>query len=246
MPITEKVCPICGKRFTCWRRARREQVTCSVKCGAQFRKERGHPYPRPANARPRRKFVCEQCGKTFTEGRDGRMRRFCGRSCSTKARWQDPEIRAKLLNGQPGWTESRRSRFRAYMHKLNADPAVREKQAATIRGKTFSGQRGGNGQLTPEQLALQLALGWPVEYAIPTGNPAWKYAVVDLANPELRIAIECDGASHHTRKQRARDARKTAMLTALGWTLLRFWNAEITGDLEKVLATKRAAELAAS
>lgn len=246
MPLVDKVCPICGTPFTCWQRPRREQQTCSGRCGAQLRRRKEAGFPRQSKARPRRIFVCEQCGREFKAGPYGKTRRFCGRSCSMTARWQDKETRAKLLRGGTVWPERRRAIFRAHMHRLNADPAVRERQAATIRGRTFPAQRGGNGQLTREQLALHQALGWPMEYPIPTGNRSWPAAVVDLANPELRIAIECDGASHRTRKQKNRDARKQTMLAALGWTLLRFWNGQITGNLPEVLATIHAAERARS
>lgn len=74
-----------------------------------------------------------------------------------------------------------------------------------------------------------------MECAIPTGNPQWPCAIVDLAHPTLLIAIEVDGSSHHTSKQKNRDKRKSQMLTALGWVVLRFWNAEITRDLDRVL-----------
>jgi hypothetical protein len=122
------------------------------------------------------------------------------------------------------------------MHRLNGDPDVRARMAATLRGRTFSGRRGGNGQLTREQETLATALGWPMEYGIPTGVPGWPCARVDLTHPALLIAIEVDGASHHTRKQRNRDRRKEGMLTAAGWIVLRFWNAEVASALDRVVA----------
>ena len=163
-----------------------------------------------------------------------------------KARWADETMRARLMRGPQNWTEGRRAISREHARQMNKDVTIREKIAATARGRTFCGKRGGNGQLTPAQLLLHEALDWPMEYPIRAGNPSWTVAVVDLAEPQSKIAIECDGRSHYTRKQRNRDARKTAMLTALGWTVLRFWNSQITGDLAATLDKTRRCEPAAS
>ena len=163
-----------------------------------------------------------------------------------KARWADTRTHAKLIRGSQNWTEERRALAREHARWMNGDATIRAKSATTTRGRTFCGERGGNGQLTEAQRLLHNALGWPMEYPIRTGNPSWPVAVVDLAEPELKIAIECDGRSHYSRKQRNRDTRKTAMLAALGWTVLRFWNSQITGDLVAVLDTIRSCERAGS
>jgi very-short-patch-repair endonuclease len=47
--------------------------------------------------------------------------------------------------------------------------------------------------------------------------------VLDAALPELRIAIELDGAAFHgSREARERDTRRDVALAALGWVVLRF------------------------
>ncbi|MBI2755365.1 MAG: DUF559 domain-containing protein [Chloroflexi bacterium] len=132
------------------------------------------------------------------------------------------------------------------MTEINRDPAVRAKVTTALRGRTFAGLRGGNGALTPQQIRLQEVLGWSAEFCIPTGQRSWPCARVDLAEPALKIAVEIDGASHHTAKQKNRDMRKTAMLVALGWTVLRFWNAEVDRQLPIVLARIRGAVRARS
>ena len=60
--------------------------------------------------------------------------------------------------------------------------------------------------------------------------PAVHYLVVtrgaryylDLAYPEIRLAIEYDGADHRTQQRARRDLSREAALTALGWHVLRF------------------------
>jgi hypothetical protein len=128
----------------------------------------------------------------------------------------------------------------ARMKELNTDPAVRAKSAATMRGKPFRGTRGGNGQLTEPQKKLHEWLGgdaafWQMEYSIPSGVREWKHLDVDLACPPLKLAIECDGRSHTSTKQRARDAAKDLMLGNLGWTVLRFWNSKINYHRREVI-----------
>jgi hypothetical protein len=116
------------------------------------------------------------------------------------------------------------------------DPETRERASAALRGRKFSGQRGGNGQITPQQCALAERLGWEMEYPIPTGVSNWPAAVVDIANPDSKIAVEVDGGSHQTKKQKNRDRRKERMLKKVGWTVLRFWNSQVDENIEEVLA----------
>jgi hypothetical protein len=116
-------------------------------------------------------------------------------------------------------------------------PEHREKASAKLRGRTFSGIRGGNGQLTSQQTTLASALGWEMEVTIPSGNPKWPVLVVDIGNLDLKIAVEVDGYSHRTAKQKNRDQMKTEMLKAIDWFLIRFWNSEVDNDLEKCVSS---------
>ncbi|OFT45863.1 hypothetical protein HMPREF3159_14830 [Brachybacterium sp. HMSC06H03] len=51
---------------------------------------------------------------------------------------------------------------------------------------------------------------------------------IDLAYPERCIAIECDGAEHLTAPDRVRhDHRKSAVLTAEGWTVTRVYSEDL-------------------
>lgn len=56
---------------------------------------------------------------------------------------------------------------------------------------------------------------------------------IDLAFPALRIAVECDGIYWHSRPaQQAKDRQKNGHLRHLGWTVLRFTDADINGRLD--------------
>jgi very-short-patch-repair endonuclease len=120
-----------------------------------------------------------------------------------------------------------------------------EKVRRANHGRTFLA-RGGNGTITKQQEKLRQALGLPesaLEFAIFTNNakgsfPSLPIAYkVDLGIPEVKLAIEVDGASHKKKKWKFLDQRKTAVLNHLGWTVLRFWNAEIDQDLNRCVQT---------
>jgi very-short-patch-repair endonuclease len=186
--------------------------------------------------------VCPECGEQFTAiGYKQAENTYCSRSCASRAKIT-PEHRC-------AFSERARQRMNdpavraSYSQRMKQDnpmsnPDVKAKMVNSLKGRTFSGERGGNGYITPQQEKLAKALGdtWLMEYPIPTSNPRWRAAVVDIANPERKVAIECDGASHRTKRQRERDRRKRLMLARMGWTLLRFWNSEIDQDLPGVLA----------
>ena len=237
MPILTKPCPVCGRGFSYPRRGRREQRTCSRRCGALWKNQTNPRPPRPQAPRPT--AVCQWCGQGFAVRHPNKPAACCSYRCAAHRRWSDPALHARASEWAARKSPRQRAVSAARMHRLNRDPAIRTKMAATMRGRGFVGQRGGNGQRTAQQEALASALGWPMEYAIPTGNPCWPCAIVDLAHPTILIAIEVDGASHHTAKQKNRDRRKERMLLALGWIVLRFWNAEITNEFARVVNTVR-------
>lgn len=61
--------------------------------------------------------------------------------------------------------------------------------------------------------------------------------ILDFAVVKLKLVIELDGATHSTADERKNDARRTAFLEAKGWTVLRFWNAEVYDNLDGVLTS---------
>lgn len=166
--------------------------------------------------------------------------RFCGRSCVGYWRWTQDAIRSRAERAmkQAAQDPARRAASSARMkaHNPMADPLARDKMRRALQGRTFLA-RGGNGQPTKPQLMLADALGLPMEYAIETAPVAGRFPSlprcykVDIADPETRIAIEVDGRTHQLRKWKFFDRRKTEVLCALGWQVVRFTNDEVLTDL---------------
>jgi very-short-patch-repair endonuclease len=73
-------------------------------------------------------------------------------------------------------------------------------------------------------------------------HPAGPY-ILDFYCPQLRLAIELDGGQHTYAPQVAHDQKRTALLRNCGVTELRFWNTDVTKNLDGVLeAIKEAAD----
>lgn len=73
---------------------------------------------------------------------------------------------------------------------------------------------------SPMESRIRLAI---VRHGLPLPvlqHPVGPYRL-DLAYPELRLAIEYDGREHLTPERARRDLRREAFLTAAGWTVLR-------------------------
>ena len=236
-----RACPICGNTFTPRTYAHRgtEQKTCSPSCGARLRVA---TFGKPgAKRKPRAVRQCQSCGRLFEVGRK-RQQRFCSRSCVARFNHQHNPL---LRERRKPVTERQRRASSERMKKNNPmnDPDVRARAHAATRGRGWLGTRGGNGAPMPApQRLLHELTDWPTEVAIPTGNPQWHAAVVDLANVELKVAIECDGLTHRTNRQQNRDRIKEQMLGALGWLVLRFSNETIMEQTEWVLQQIRDAE----
>jgi hypothetical protein len=69
------------------------------------------------------------------------------------------------------------------------------------------------------------------QHSVRLGNGRW--VRLDAAWPELRVAVELDGAAFHgSREARERDLRRDTALAALGWVVLRFSYARLMADPE--------------
>lgn len=196
---------------------------------------------------------CEWCGISFQRQK---RQRFCSPSCSAKWRMSRPDFVAKLntprraevcrqvmlrLRRNPQAMENLRSYLLSNRNPFR-DPVKRSEFSNKTHQKLLaSGYRmlnGGNGRgPTRPQLLLSRVLGWPIEYIVPTkGLPGYpSHYKLDIANPELKIAIEVDGVSHLSKAIQAKDIKKTRFLEERGWTVLRFRNAEVLENLSAVL-----------
>ena len=59
--------------------------------------------------------------------------------------------------------------------------------------------------------------------------------VADFACMAARLVIELDGSQHNGDANRARDARRTRWLESEGYRVIRFWNNDLTHNMEGVL-----------
>ncbi len=114
-------------------------------------------------------------------------------------------------------------------------PAVRAKVSASMRAGGHKPQaRGGNGHgMTEPERLLAEATGL-APFVLPTGSKYSGYPTnykLDLADPDLKLAVEIDGGSHKSLKVKEADARKEEFLNERGWTVLRFSNEAVRGDL---------------
>jgi hypothetical protein len=127
-------------------------------------------------------------------------------------------------------------------HNPSKLPGMPAKISAARKGKPFA-QRGGNGKPTEPQLALSKALDLPIEMGVSTREVAHIfesipiYYKVDVGHWETKLAIEVDGKGHRTVIGQQRDQKKTEVLCALGWTVLRFSNKQVTEHLGECVQT---------
>jgi len=59
----------------------------------------------------------------------------------------------------------------------------------------------------------------------------------DFVHFGIKLVIELDGGQHGLPEAAAHDARRTAYLEAQGFRVLRFWNHELTDNLDGVVET---------
>jgi very-short-patch-repair endonuclease len=65
--------------------------------------------------------------------------------------------------------------------------------------------------------------------------------VADFACMAARLVIELDGSQHANDVQRAKDQRRTHWFESQGYRVIRFWNNEISMNMDGVLDTVYAA-----
>lgn len=101
-----------------------------------------------------------------------------------------------------------------------------QKRARSLRSKLTDAERILWSRLKGRRLGVHFRLQHPVSPYI-----------ADFACVALRLIIEIDGATHCTPAERAHDAHRDTTLEEQGWTIRRFWNADIYRNLDGVLAS---------
>jgi very-short-patch-repair endonuclease len=113
---------------------------------------------------------------------------------------------------------------RTYVHSEETKDRLRK---ATIRQLLEGTQK----QDTSIEIKMRDALDIaeiPYEHPFPF---AGKF-LCDFGIPEKKIVIECDGDYWHNREDiKKRDASKNGYIKKCGWTMLRFWEHEINGNI---------------
>ena len=179
---------------------------------------------------------CQVCGREFqVQGN------YIRKTCSTKCK---NILISRTETGKRG-SELRRRQMKENNPMSNSETAKKMVQTRRERGSYQNCflVRGGNGHFTKPQIVLKnlLGTGWELEYPIPTKAPKAEHLYptnykVDLALPDLKLAIEVDGAGHNTKSQRLLDEKKVTFLTSIGWNVLRFTNEEIMTNSSSVIS----------
>lgn len=68
-------------------------------------------------------------------------------------------------------------------------------------------------------------------------HPVGPYYVLDFYCPSARLAVEIDGGQHALPEAQAHDRRRDAWLAGKNIRMLRFWNNEVSSNLDGVLQT---------
>lgn len=153
-----------------------------------------------------------------------------------------------MANLAKGHSAESRAKANAKMREVGKSTEWREKvsrvtkealQRPEVRKRHLEGMdragrpmnfKGGNGQPLTEVIRITWMtlepLGWKREFAIKTKghgtteNPPLNYKA-DFALPDSKIALELDGPYHLKLGQQRKDRKKTIVLEALGWKVIR-------------------------
>ena len=142
------------------------------------------------------------------------------RSKYMKAKWTEPEFRAKMI-----------SIYKARWQ----DPQYREMIISNVTRSLEAILRGR--KKTNIELIMEDALD--ILGIVHIYNLRVNIYMVDFALPDYMVAIECDGTYwHSSEEQKAKDGKKDKLLISRGWRVARFSEKEILGDIEGALDRK--------
>ncbi len=91
-----------------------------------------------------------------------------------------------------------------------------------------------------EQIVANMFPNAVLHHEVKTGTKTKKNKIhsyeLDVAFPNLKLAVEIDGGVHRIEAKKQKDLERTQKLESLGWTVLRFSNRQVTRDLTAVKA----------
>jgi 5-methyltetrahydrofolate--homocysteine methyltransferase len=87
----------------------------------------------------------------------------------------------------------------------------------------------------PEQVLWSRLRNRQLGFKFRRQQPIGKY-IVDFACIKLRLLIELDGEHHTQPGNIANDRERTKWLESQGYLVLRFWNNEVTTNLDEIIA----------
>lgn len=177
---------------------------------------------------------CLFCGKIFTPKHHNRTK-FCTRTCGATWKWQQPEIRNRLMN----WDRSEVGK--AISLGIMANPKDRIRRRKQILKAMAEGKKGpgGNPRITKEESIVRILFpkalrNFPIAtgQSSKLGNPQMYW--MDFAWPPIKLNVEVDGYYHRYRDHPQKDAARDLFLSNQGWRVLRFTNAQVRQNPTKV------------
>lgn len=171
-----------------------------------------------------------QYGKAADQLRNQRIQ-YCTRSCRTKGTFAErPSLRQQAANTM---RKLRREDGASWNKGLPWSDERRAAMSAQARGQGRKiKKQGGNGRgMSPTEalIAPLLPPGFSWNWIVPLGPAEQGYPShykLDFGNPTTKVCLEVDGNSHRTALGKTRDAKKTAKLQSLGWTVYRVKNTD--------------------
>lgn len=150
--------------------------------------------------------------------------------------------------------ESTRYRGKQFVDKVHCGKTACKVASAAIKGARNSviqkaqyqaGRKVGAGWkavslVSKDEIALTpwfLAQGWLPQHVVSTEvhtNKLPRRANLDFALPAKRLFVEIDGTSHRFPERQERDARRDALLIALGWRGLRIDAKDVRSNMLEV------------
>jgi len=139
-----------------------------------------------------------------------------------KFRPETPSSPALLPAGEGGSGEWREGRFRAGYHFAGLTKRARELRAAGTNAEALLWEVLRNRGIGGAKFRRQHQIG---DY------------LVDFFSPEHRVVVEVDGGVHENSAVKAKDISRQKWLEGQGFTVLRFTNEQVFGNIEHVAET---------